>query len=89
MKTVLLVVAAIFATATAASAQYTGYQGYGASGTGSNPSGVYHQGYTTQSGTVVQPHYQSAPNNTQFDNYGTRGNRNPYTGQMGTRIPHY
>jgi hypothetical protein len=89
MKVSVLAVATFFALVTAASAQYTGYHGYGGYGTGSNPSGVYHQGYTTRSGTYVQPHYQSAPNNTQMDNYGTRGNLNPYNGQVGTRIPRW
>ena len=89
MKACLFAVAAIFATVTGASAQYTGYQGYGGYGTGSNPSSVYHRGYTTQSGTYVQPHYQTAPNSTQLDNYGTRGNYNPYTGQYGTRAPRW
>jgi hypothetical protein len=28
----------------------------------------YHQGYTTQNGTYVQPHYQTNPNNTTTDN---------------------
>ena len=49
--------------------------------------GVYHQGYTTQQGTYVAPHYQSAPNGTTLDNWSTRPNVNPYTGQQGTRSP--
>jgi len=39
--------------------------------------GVYHQGYTTQNGTYVQPHYQSPPNGTRMDNWSTQGNVNP------------
>jgi len=35
-------------------------------------------------GTFVQGHVRSAPNSTTSDNYGTRGNVNPYTGQAGT-----
>lgn len=50
--------------------------------------GVYHQGYITQQGTYVAPHYQSPPNGTTFDNWSTRGNTNPYTGQAGTRNPY-
>lgn len=76
----------------AALAQYRGYQGYkgyqgysGYSGYGS----VYHRGYTTQNGTYVAPHYQSSPNGTQFDNWGTRGNQNPYTGAYGHRRPQW
>jgi hypothetical protein len=44
---------------------------------------------TSDPGTYVAPHVQTNPNNTQLDNYGTRGNINPYTGQMGTRNPRY
>lgn len=88
MRIVWLSVAGCLACTVPAAAQYTGYQGYGGYGTGSNPNGVYHQGYTTQQGTYVQPHMQSAPNTTQMDNWSTRGNTNPYTGQMGTRSPY-
>jgi hypothetical protein len=50
----------------------------------------YHlnQGYTTQSGTYVQPHYQTNPNATRMDNWSTQGNTNPYTGQPGTQNPY-
>jgi len=58
-------------------------------GTGSNPSAHQNQGYTTQQGTVVQPHMQTNPNNTQTDNFSSRGNFNPYTGNMGSRAPRY
>ncbi len=61
-------------------------QGYGY-GTGSNPYSHPTQGYTNQYGTYVQPHYQTNPNGTQYDNYGSRGNYNPYTGKTGTRTP--
>lgn len=47
----------------------------------------YHQGYVRRDGTYVQPHYQTAPNNTAYDNYSTRGNVNPYTGKVGTVNP--
>lgn len=35
-------------------------------------------------GTYVQGHVRSAPNGTTSDNFSTRGNVNPYTGQAGT-----
>lgn len=35
-------------------------------------------------GTFVQGHVRSAPNSTSSDNFSTRGNVNPYTGQAGT-----
>jgi hypothetical protein len=88
----IIVLAAILAATTAASAQY-GYRthtnGTGLYGTGSNPSSHLVSPYTTQSGTYVGGHHQTNPNNTQLDNFGTRGNYNPYTGQFGTRSPRF
>lgn len=37
-----------------------------------------------KSGTYVSPHYKTAPNRTQRDNYSSKGNVNPYTGKEGT-----
>lgn len=48
---------------------------------------VYVPGYQRQNGTSVAPHYRSDPNNTTQDNWSTRGNYNPHTGQEGTRNP--
>ena len=61
----------------------------GPSGTGSNPSSHFVNGYTTRRGTYVPPHHTTDPNTTQRDNYGTRGNLNPWTGSVGTRSPRY
>jgi hypothetical protein len=77
----LILAGALVLAATAAQGQYQG--------TGSNPNSHPVQGYTTSSGTYVQPHVQTNPNGTQSDNYGTRGNVNPYTGAVGTRAPKY
>ena len=79
----------LIASATVSLAQYGTPQPTFGYGTGSNPNSHYVQPYTTQSGTSVQGHYQTNPNNTQLDNYGTRGNYNPNTGQFGTRSPRY
>jgi hypothetical protein len=49
---------------------------------------VHVQGYTRRDGTDVSPHYRSVPNHTPSDNWSTRGNVNPYTGQYGTRDPY-
>jgi hypothetical protein len=87
MKTAFALVA-LLATVSTASAQLYG-TGTGLYGTGSNPNMHTVRPYITQQGTVVQPHMQTNPNNTQFDNFSTRGNFNPYTGQYGTRIPRY
>ena len=45
----------------------------------------YVNGYTRANGTYVQGHYQTDPNSTKDDNYSTRGNENPYTGEAGTK----
>lgn len=48
---------------------------------------VHVDGYFKKNGTYVEPHYRSAPNSSISDNYSTKGNSNPYTGQMGTVDP--
>ena len=48
---------------------------------------TYVKGYYKQNGTYVEPHYRSSPNGTTTDNFSTKGNVNPYTGQEGTRNP--
>lgn len=80
MKSIVLA-ALLAATTAAAQAQLYG--------TGSNPNSHGVGGYTTQRGTYVQPHTQTNPNSTQIDNYGTRGNVNPYNGNVGTRYGRY
>jgi hypothetical protein len=82
---------ALVLSTTAASAQYYGTNrgssyGYG---TGSNPSSTYVQPHINSNGSQTQGHYRTTPNNTQYDNYGTRGNYNPHTGSYGTRSPRY
>jgi hypothetical protein len=44
-------------------------------------------GYWRRDGTYVAPHYRSSPNGSTLDNWSTRGNVNPYTGQYGTHQP--
>lgn len=91
MKRWAFALALIVASAGGASAQMYGtQQNYGGLyGTGSNQNNHHVDGYMRNNGTYVAPHNQTNPNGTQFDNYGTRGNLNPYTGQYGTRTPHY
>jgi len=43
------------------------------------------RGYVKKDGTYVAPHYRTTPNVTTSDNYSTRGNVNPYTGEPGTK----
>lgn len=47
----------------------------------------YVRGHYRSNGTYVQGHYRSNPNGTTLDNYGTKGNINPYSGKSGTRNP--
>lgn len=89
MKTMVFALALVTASVGSASAQFYGTQNNGLNGSGSNPSSHQVDGYTRNNGTYVAPHYQTNSNNTQMDNYGTRGNQNPYTGQYGTRSPRY
>lgn len=46
------------------------------------------RGYTKGNGTYVLPHYRSDPNGSKFDNYSTKGNINPHTGEKGTKDPY-
>lgn len=59
----------------------------GSQGIGSNPNNHYVNPYVTPRGTPVPGHYQTNPNQTPLDNYGTRPNVNPYTGAVGNRLP--
>lgn len=46
-------------------------------------------GHYRSNGTYVAPHVRTNPNSTVNDNWTTRPNVNPYTGQAGTRSPSY
>lgn len=50
---------------------------------------TYVSPHLRKDGTYVQGHVRSTPNRTVDDNYGTRGNLNPYTGQTGTQPRSY
>ena len=89
MKKIALAMMLVIGGTAAASAQLYGTQSGGLYGTGSNPNSHTVRPYTNPNGTYVAPHVQTNPNNTQRDNYSTQGNINPYTGQMGTKIPRY
>jgi hypothetical protein len=41
--------------------------------------------YVKKDGTVVQSYHATNPNGTRNDNYSTRGNVNPYTGEPGSK----
>lgn len=86
---IALACALVIASVTMASAQSFGGFGSGSSGTGSNPNSHYVSPHINSNGTYVQGHHATNPNNTQLDNFGTRGNVNPYTGNVGTRGTRY
>ena len=46
-------------------------------------------GYTRSNGTYVNSHVRTMPNNTNWDNFSTKGNSNPYTGSTGYRARDY
>lgn len=47
---------------------------------------VHVRGYVRRDGTYVQPHYRSNPDGNFNNNWSTKGNINPYTGEPGTRV---
>lgn len=46
-------------------------------------------GYYRSNGTYVAPAVKTAPDNTNTNNFSTKGNTNPYTGSSGTRAADY
>ena len=77
----ILIVAA--APATARGGGHSGGHSYGSHSSSTGEHLV--SGYTRSNGTYVAPHYQTNPNGTRNDNYSTRGNVNPHTGELGTK----
>lgn len=59
-------------------------------GGGGHSSGGSHSvsGYTRSNGTYVAPSHATNPNGSKSDNWSSRGNVNPYTGQAGTKSPY-
>ena len=81
-----ILIASCVCLALPAKAQFYNQNGFGGGGLSGQHSV---QGYTNQNGTYVQPHMQTNPNSTMNDNWSTRGNSNPYTGQPGYVTPRY
>lgn len=52
-----------------------------------NPNNHYVEGYHRSDGTYVKGHYRTNPNSTNRDNYTTKPNTNPYTGEKGYIAP--
>lgn len=58
--------------------------GYESQGSGSSSSYEKVDGYSRRDGTYIEPHYRTKSDDTLDNNYGTRGNENPWTGKRGT-----
>ncbi len=63
------------------SKSYSGTSSYGKS------SSTHVKGYYRKDGTYVQPHHRTTPDGTKNNNWSTKGNVNPYTGEPGTKDP--
>ena len=50
---------------------------------------TYVNGYYKKDGTYVNGYTRSSPDSTNWNNYSTQGNSNPYTGSDGTRARDY
>ena len=89
MKTLLIsLIVGLMVGSEEARRKDTGYGYGGGYGTGSNPRSERVDGYTKRDGTYVEPYQRSKGNDTQRDNWNTKGNTNPYTGKSGTRNPY-
>src|SRR4051812_19073256 len=83
MKRLVIIAVAIAAMLGSAEARRESNP-YGDYGTGSNTQTEHVNGYERKDGTYVAPYERTQANTTRDDNYGTRGNYNPYTGKTGT-----
>ena len=84
MKQILVAVALVAFACTASAQHYKPYKMPKASSYGAP---VHHNGYVKKDGTYVQPHYQTAPDNTKVNNWSSKPNVNPYTGKQGAKDP--
>ena len=93
MKRFLVVMAAVLAVAVGSAegkgrggGGRGGHSSHSGSGTGSSYSSTRVSGYTKKDGTHVQPHHRSATDGKFENNYTTKPNSNPFTGDRGTRV---
>lgn len=54
---------------------------------GRKPGNVYVKAHVTKRGKFVQAHMHSHPDRSKANNWSTKGNVNPNTGQPGTKDP--
>ena len=82
-----IIITSLFITM-ASSAYASGYSNSNSSTpyyNNSNNSSVDVSGYTRSNGSYVNSYERSSPDNTTSNNWSTKGNINPYTGQEGTK----
>lgn len=100
MKKLVLIIVALVAVVTTSFAQSSAFNPFpktsksSGSATYSLPSTINYNtttvsGYSRSTGTYVQPHVRTMPNNTNWDNYSTKSNSNPFTGSTGYRARDY
>lgn len=53
--------------------------------TGAASAQIYQRPHIDKNGRYSEGGYRAKPNGTQFDNYSTKGNVNPYSGKKGSR----
>lgn len=90
MKKIISILSFLLIISTGVNAQHN-YQSinYNSSSSNLNSNSTYVKGYYKSNGTYVQGYYRTKSNNTNLDNYSTKGNINPYTGASGTRAIDY
>lgn len=81
----ILTVAAVIAMTTAVEAR--GSHGF-TLGSGSSSSSHSVRGHVNRWGTYTRPHYQTNPDLSRSNNYGSSGNLNPYSGGTGDGYGH-
>jgi hypothetical protein len=59
--------------------------GHGSSHSSHSSGDVHVNGYYNSHGTYVAPHMRSHPDGNFYNNWSTKGNVNPYTGEWGTK----
>jgi len=90
MKKIFFIVAMAAAVALsgnvyARGSSFGGHSSYKSSYSSGSRSDHTISGYTRSNGTYVQPSHATNPDATRNNNYSTKGNVNPYTGQYGTK----
>src|SRR5262249_46887195 len=91
MKRLLTIFSILLITSAGSFAQRRGSSGTrrssrSATSSSPRPKEVHVRGYVRKDGTYVAPYVRTAPDGNFDNNWSTKGNVNPYTGQEGTRV---